>query len=112
MRTIICDTSNMVYRIGENAIDNWNLLEQVSGDDIFFHLSKLPSCYVIMETGGKCLSIDMYETGAYMCRGYTKYKNLRNIVVDYCKCSNVEKGENVGEVIYKSRRQVKRIKLV
>ena len=39
----------------------------------------------------------------------TNAKNLKNVKVCYTKCSNLKKGSDVGSVIYKSKRQVKRV---
>ena len=51
------------------------------------------------------------EQVALNCKLNTKYKNLKNIKVDYTLCDNVEKGEFVGELIYKSNRKVLSIKV-
>ena len=48
---------------------------------------------------------------AKICKDNTKYKNIRNIKVDYCRCSNLFKGLVIGEVIFHSKRQVKQVKI-
>jgi len=110
--------SNYTIKIGQNAHDNWDLLDQAKPYDIFFHLSSFPSCYVILEYNqiedGKIVIDHVYEphiltTCAKLCKENTKYKLLSNIKVSYCKISNVYKGDIPGEVIYKSNRQVKYI---
>ena len=107
---------NYIIKIGQNAHDNWDMLDQAKPSDIFFHLSSFPSCYVILEyTQNEDSSpiIDhvydphMLNTCAKLCKENTKYKLLSNIKVSYCKISNVYKGDVPGEVVYKSNRQVK-----
>ena len=96
--------------IGSNAKENWNILDLANPDDVFFHLSSFPSCYLILESEG----IPEYETineSALCCKNNTKYRNVPNIKVDYTLCSNVIKGTKVGEVIYKSNKKVFQIKI-
>jgi predicted ribosome quality control (RQC) complex YloA/Tae2 family protein len=99
-----------IYVLGENAQDNWKILSESSPNDYFFHLSSFPSCYVIL----KCEDIPTLEhltRASEICKSATKYRNLRNIKVDYCMCSNVKKGSVVGEAVFVSNRKVKQIKI-
>jgi len=107
----VLTSEGLVYKRGENAQDNWNLLEQAKEDHIFFHLSKFPSCYVIMEVNNTNFSIDMCIIGAEFCKSGTKYKHMKDVKVDYCKCSNLIKGSETGQVIYKSKGKVHTLKV-
>jgi predicted ribosome quality control (RQC) complex YloA/Tae2 family protein len=100
--------SDIKYIIGENAAENWSLLDTSDKEHYYFHLSSFPSCYVILEHDEPTL--DMLQHGAMLCKNSTKYRLVKNIKVDYCKCSNLKRGEHVGEVIYIRPRQVKQIK--
>lgn len=103
-----------VCRVGENAQDNWNLLDQSEDNYIFFHLSSFSSCYVVLETYYKNLNevpIDIIKKAAELCKSKTKYKNMIDIKVDYTTVNNVKKGEVIGEIIYKSNKKVKCIKI-
>ena len=104
---VITDNNGVIFRLGQNADENWELLDKASGDDIFFHLSKFPSCYVIMEKKKMDVTLDTYIIGAEFCKSGTKYRTLSNIKVDYCECENLIKGEKTGQVIFKSKRKVK-----
>lgn len=95
-------------KIGKNANDNWKILDEACPQHIFFHLSSFPSCYVIFECDDQP-SDEIIEHCARTCKEHTKYRNLKNIKVDYTLCSNVTKGEKLGEVIYKSNKKVKKI---
>jgi predicted ribosome quality control (RQC) complex YloA/Tae2 family protein len=92
--------------VGQSAKENWDILGNARQTDIFFHLSKFPSCYVIL-----CTPIDVSDViirkVARICKENTKY-GFR-VSIDYTQCNNVIKGTKVGEVIYKSNRRVKRI---
>lgn len=101
---------NELYILGENAQDNWNILEKADPNHYFFHLTSFPSPYVILlceETP----SIEEITIAAQLCKGNTKYRNLKNLRVDYCPCSNVTKGDKTGEAVFHSVRKVKNIKI-
>ena len=104
---------NIKCKIGNNAEENWNLLDNASDNHLFFHLSSFPSCFVILELDDDIEDFfvlnKILEKAAIECKLNTKYKKLINIKVDYCLVSNVTKGEKIGEVYYKSNRKVKNI---
>jgi predicted ribosome quality control (RQC) complex YloA/Tae2 family protein len=101
MKTVIVGKYNC--KIGQNAKENWCILEKSNQSDIFFHLTHYPSCYVILETEDEKIENDIKENCALLCVENTKYKNIRNISVDYTEVSNVKKGEIVGEIEYKKK---------
>ena len=104
--------NDLECKIGGNADENWKILSESSQDNLFFHLSSFPSCYVIYNCNKENYPyMNIIKQIAEVCKNNTKYKNLKNIKVDFTLCSNVVKGDKVGEVIYKSNRQVKQIKL-
>ena len=99
-----------IYKIGTSAAENWGLLAAASQKDYFFHLSAFPSGYVILRYRREPTE-DMIRTGAQLCKEATRYRNYRDIRVDYCPCSNLKRGEDVGEVEYKSNRKVRTVKV-
>ena len=92
--------------LGENAQDNWDIIDFES-NYIWLHLDKFPSCHVIIcdETPND----DTIMFAGELCKSKTKQKTLKDIKVCYTKCSNLNKGADIGSVSYKSKRQVKRI---
>ena len=101
--------NDVIFLRGENAIENWSMLDTEDENYYFFHLSSFPSCYVSM----RCTepTEDLFVYGSELCRDGTKYKNLKNLKVDICKFSNLIKGSKPGEVIFKSKRKVSVIKI-
>ena len=97
--------------IGGNAQENWDILTQAKKGYVFFHLSAFPSCYVILQTEEKVDDTVLQEC-ANLCLKNTKYRNLKNVYVDYTLVSNVKKGEKVGEVYYRKERDVVKIKAI
>jgi len=94
--------------IGGNSKENWKIFEDSIDNNILFHLSSFPSCYVILKTEELPCDITLKES-AKLCKMNTKYKNLPNLKVDYTFCKNIIKGDKEGEIIYKSNKQVKQI---
>lgn len=110
MKEIIINSINC--KIGSSAKENWLLLDQAKEYHIFFHLSSFPSCYVILECEQNYIkNDDDLNQCAEICKNNTKYKNLNNLKVDYTLCNNIIKGTKIGEIYYKSNRQVKQIKI-
>ena len=102
--------NNTKIKVGSNAAENWKMLDESSDNNIFFHLKSFPSCYVIIECE-EDPSIETINEAVKICKSNTKYKNMRDIKVDYTFCNNVKRGEIIGEVIYKSNKQVKCVKI-
>lgn len=99
-----------ILKLGQNAKENWEMLDDAAPDHIFFHLTMFPSGYVILECNGEPTPT-MIREGAEICKESTRYRNLKNLKVDYCRCDNLEKGKEVGIVLFKSNRKVGEIKV-
>lgn len=106
----IFQINNITCKLGQSATENWSLLEQAKPEYIFFHLSSFPSGYVILECIEEPDETILTEA-AIICKNGTKYRNLKNIKVDYCRCDNLNKGNVVGEVKFRSLRKVRNIQL-
>ena len=100
---------NFVCKLGETAKENWNIFDKAENNYLFFHLSSFPSGYVILEYKDSEPTPFMIQIAAQHCKNGTKYKTLKNIKVDWCRCDNLEKTDKVGEIIFKSNRKVKQI---
>lgn len=108
--------ANYVCMGGENASENWSLLDGAEPTDYFLHLASFPSGYVILSPTGPPEGLggetpEGLGEAALMCKNGTKYRNIRDIMVDWCICGNVKKGEVLGEAIFVSNRQVKHLRL-
>jgi len=96
-------------RLGQSAIENWRLLDDSDPDDYFMHLASFSSGYIILNCSEP--DNDTLIEAAKLCIAGTKYKNLRNLKVDYCKCSNLTKGSKTGEVIFTRPKLVKQVQI-
>jgi len=100
--------NEITINIGQNAEENWNIIDFES-DYIWLHLNSFPSCHVIIEDNNP--SNDILIHAATLCKTNTKYKYLKNLKICYTKCNNLKKGNDVGSVIYKSKRKVNTINI-
>ena len=107
MKTEIID--DITIKLGQNAKENWDLIDQSPDDYIWMHLDSFPSCHIIIEDSDP--SNELLIKGAQLCKDNTKYRNLRNLKICYTTISNLIKGKEVGSVSYKSKRKVNYIKL-
>lgn len=94
--------------IGSNSKENWQIFDESNENNILFHLSSFPSCYVILKNDDLPDDQTLKEASK-LCKMNTKYKNIPNLKVDYTQCKNIIKGDKEGEIIYKSNKKVKQI---
>ena len=95
--------------IGENAQENWDLIDSSEGEWLWFHLKSFPSAHVVLHSDNP--TNEQMMAAAVYCKDSTKYKNLKNLKISYCKIKNIKKAEKIGSVNFVSNRQVKDIKL-
>lgn len=100
-----CPITNKIYtiRVGETAKDNWDIIGDADGSDIWFHVDKFPSCHVILETDGeklKNIHRSVLRYCAYLCKEGSKQKNAKKVSIIYTEVRNVtiNKKGSVGSV--------------
>ena len=111
MKTI--NFNNINYVVGQNALENWNILDQantINPDYIWFHLNSFPSCYVIMESSIQDISNeslqDYLNYGALLCKEHSKYKFLKDLKICYTSLKKLTKTNKIGEVIIKGKKNI------
>ena len=105
--------NNITYVIGENAQDNWNILDLFKKENdkyIWFHLNSFSSGYVIM-----CSTINDIDKlqfnnylyyGAELCKKNTRYKNFQNLKIIYTTLNKLSKTNKIGEVIISGKKNI------
>ena len=117
---------NIVYKIGKNANNNFELIDAAHPHDIWFHLKDVSSCHVIASLKNiryttcddelpNSYDIDfdaldkkdkqqIITQGALLCKQYSKLKSQKNVEVIYTKIEDVYKTNIAGSVLtYKSK---------
>ena len=108
MKEIQLEQGNLI-KIGENAKENWALIDASEPEWWWFHLKSFPSSHVVLETSEP--TNEELIAAATWCKDTTKYRNLKNLKVSYCQIKNIKKAEKLGSVTFLSNRKVKEIKL-
>lgn len=99
------DTTYTIY-IGENAKENWELIDQASQNDLWFHLDNLPSPHVILCVENKKIPKQIIKECALLCQSNSKYSNLKKISVIYTEIKHVSKDKQVGSVIATNTKKI------
>lgn len=88
-------------KIGKNAKQNWQIIKEASKNDIWFHLSSVPSCHVILKAIDNIpIPRQVIKHCCILCKSNTnKFKSEKNICVIYSKVQNISLGTYEGEVI-------------
>ena len=96
------------FIIGENALDNWNLLDMSEQNWIWFHLDNHSSPYVILKMSLNKLKKNknnwrsFLNHGAILCKENSKYSSNKVNVI-WTQIKNLTKGKTVGEVFIKGK---------
>lgn len=87
----------LIFTVGKNAQDNWNLVENADPTDIWIHLHDHPSAHVIIENT-KDIEFKHIEYGCSLCKEHSKFKNGRKMKFSVSSIKDIKKGKAVGEV--------------
>jgi hypothetical protein len=111
---------SVVYKIGIDAKNNFEIIDQADKNDIWFHLKGTSSCHVIAclknityttldDDMPNCYDLTFNELdkkqkqqiikqGALLCKQYSRMKSMKNVEIIYTKIENIEKTNIVGTV--------------
>jgi len=117
---------SILYKIGRNAKNNIEIIEESNTQDIWFHVSNDSSCHVIAvmnlehyNTIHNCVTdpekeylrynfepeqltkkqlMHIIKQGAVICKEYSKYKSEKNVEIIYTKIENVVPTNIIGSV--------------
>jgi len=88
------------YLIGQNAKDNFDILDRASPDDWWFHVCNKPSCHVIAQLPGKLDRHDLRyvkKQGAVLCRQHSSVADSKEKIM-CAKVKYVQKTDIIGQV--------------
>ena len=86
----------VLYRLGENAKDNHQIISDADPEDWWVHIDGLASAHCIIEK----IEIDELdlEFASSHIRDNSKYKTHKNLRFCYTQVKNLKKTKNPGEV--------------
>ena len=100
--------NDLVYWIGDDAQDNWRIIDNADGDDLWFHVYDKPSAHLILRLGGndvKKISKATIKYCAVQCKNHSKFSSTKQKVV-YTAVKNLSKGNKPGLVYTKNEKYI------
>ena len=91
----------IVFRIGDNAEENFAIIDSSTPNDIWFHIDNCPSAHVVATIPEKMARKNLnsiIRRGALICKQYSKYNKMKDVNIVYAKISSVVKTEMIGKV--------------
>ena len=88
---------NIIIKVGRNQNENDELLkEYINTDCLWFHLHSFPSPhgFLIGTT-----DIEHINKAAILVKQFSKYKNFKNLKIEYIPIKHVKMTDKKGEVI-------------
>ena len=102
MKTELFNYNNTIYTIiiGKNKNENWAIIDDASGTDLWFHISEMPSCHVLLKNDEKLRLVprQVIKRCAYLCKINSAAKTVSKCDVIYATISNIKKTDIVGQV--------------
>jgi len=103
----------IIFIIGKNAQDNFNIIDKAEENDIWFHVENDSSCHVIAKLSQQLLELNKKELrtiikkGSLFCKENTpKYKKEKKVSIIYTFCKNVKKTNIIGCVETQNTKQI------
>jgi len=106
MKTYTYETEQHVFiiKLGQNAQENWELVENSEPEDIWIHLADFASCHVIIKTDNQKVGNHVIRYAGRLCAEHSKYKYNKKIDIIYTTVKNVKKDKTVGTVLTKNEK--------
>ena len=94
---------NITFYIGENAQDNFDIIDKCDENDLWFHSKDQSSCHVVAIISDNIKQIkkqkmhSIIHYGALLCKQNTnKLVKQSNVEIIYTKIKNIQKTNVVG----------------
>ena len=90
----------IVFHIGKNKEENFEVIDNGKQDDIWFHAKDISSCHVVCELPENVDKKDLryiIKAGALLCKNNTnKLRTLKNVEIIYTQIKNITKTKVPG----------------
>lgn len=100
---------NINFKIGSNAINNFEIIDDSKPSDLWFHVADYSSAHVIAEIPDDIKKKDIkyiIKRGAVICKQFSKYSNQKNLEITYTQISNISKTNIIGTVNVLNGKQI------
>ena len=107
--TYTIDNRDFTIFIGQNAKENWNLIDSADSFDLWFHVEGISSGHVIIKettnTKNTNYPYKLLLEGALHCKNQSKIKN-ESCKIIYTTIENITKGRVIGSVNVKNEKYI------
>tara|TARA_Y100001970_G_C14212427_1_gene847691 strand:- start:2024 stop:2377 length:354 start_codon:yes stop_codon:yes gene_type:complete len=99
------------FKIGQNAQDNFDIIDASNPNDLWFHLYGESSCHVIASMNSE-IKLDKKQKrqiitqGALLCKQNSRHKSSKDVNIIYTEIKNIEKTETIGSVHVNSQKNI------
>jgi predicted ribosome quality control (RQC) complex YloA/Tae2 family protein len=106
--TFIYDNNEYIIQIGKNKNENWELIDNASNTDVWFHIEGQASCHVVLKNEDLIKNIprQVIKRCAYLCKINSAAKTMSKCNVNYAPILSVIKTDIVGQVNVQSCKTV------
>lgn len=96
---LIVINNDVTYRLGRNAKENFELIDDADQEDWWFHLADEPSGHCIIDSS--TVDKEMIIFASNLVKEHSKSKNNKKVKVVYTQIKNITKTKTLGQVIVK-----------
>ena len=106
---------SILFYIGENAQDNFDIIDKCAETDLWFHAKNESSCHVVAVLSEqpeihkikKQKMHTIIHQGGLLCKQHTsKIRNQQKIEFIYTKLKNIVKTKTIGQVITTNTKEI------
>lgn len=96
----IHDDCTYIVNVGQNAEENWKLIDQSAQNDIWFHVENHPSCHVVLSVNNNknVPHKSVLKRCATICKDGSKLRSNHKVKIIYTFIKNVKKAKDIGSV--------------
>jgi len=98
---LIVINDNITYRLGRNATENFEIINDADPEDWWFHLDDSPSGHCVIDSS--ILNIQMKVFAGNLVKEHSKLKNNKKVKVIFTQIKNIVKTKTLGTVILKQK---------
>lgn len=89
--------NNILFRLGRNSRENFQIIDDADENDWWFHLDDCPSGHCVVSSS--IIDTPMIIFASSLVKEYSKLKNTKKVKIIYTQIKNIKKTKTEGEVI-------------
>ena len=99
------------FKVGQDAVDNDDVIKTANGTDIWFHINGNSSPHVVASIPndilfGKKQLMYIVKQGAILCKHHSRYKSQQKVSIIYTTIQNVTLTNIPGTVEIKNKKEI------